>query len=105
MAAKQNQRIIETLEPDLHRQQQQKARQKPSRDWRAEVDQLVKATNKLKGGPVPIQSEAFSLLKASALLAQTVVHTPDDLDALWKLSNRLNKTLRKLETTLNRAEM
>jgi hypothetical protein len=105
MAAKQNQRIIETLDPTLYAQQQEKKRQKPSRDWRPEVDELVKAANKLKGGNVPIQSEAFSLLKASATLAQTVVHHPDDLDALWKLHKRASNALRKLETALYRAEM
>ena len=105
MAAKQNQRIIETLDPELQAKQREKTWRKPTRDWRPEVDELVKAANKLKGGNVPIQSEAFSLLKASALLTQTVVHSPDDLDALWKLNKRLNRALRKLETTLYRAEM
>ncbi len=105
MAAKQNQRIIETLDPDLYAKEQEKAWRKPIRDWRPEVDELVKVANKLKGGQVPIQSEAFSLLKASTLLAQAVIHNPDDLADLWKLSNRINRALQKLETTLNRAEM
>ncbi len=105
MAAKQNQRIIETLEPDRHAKQQEKARHKPTRDWGSEVDELVKAANKLKGSNVPIQSEAFSLLKAGAALAQSAVHNPDDLDALWKLNKRVNRALRKLETALYRAEM
>ncbi len=105
MTAKQNQRIIETLAPDVSAKQQEKKPQKPARDWRPEVDELVKTANKLKGGNVPIQSEAFSLLKAGATLAQTVVHTPDDLDALWKLHKRANTALRKLEKTLYRAEM
>jgi hypothetical protein len=53
MAAKQNQRIIETLDPDLYAQQQEKARRKPTRDWRPEVDELVEMANKLKGGKIP----------------------------------------------------
>jgi hypothetical protein len=105
MAAKQNRRIIQTLDPILQAQQQEKARRKPTRDWRPEVDELVKATNKLKGGKVPIQNEAFRLLKTSALLAQAVVHNPDDLDALWKLNNRAARALRQLESALDRAEM
>lgn len=104
MAAKQNQRIIETFDPVLQAQQHEKAF-KPTRDWGPEVDELVNAAKKLKGGKVPIQTEAFSLLKASALLAQAVVHNPDDLDALWKLGSRVNGALRKLETALHRAEM
>ena len=105
MAAKQNQRIIETLDPDPRVRQQEKDWRKPLRDWRPEVDELVKVANKLKGEQVPIQSEAFSLLKASTLLAQAVTHNSADLDDLWKLSNRINRALRKLETALNRAEM
>ena len=105
MAAKQNQRIIETLDPVLQAKQQEKTRRKPARDWRPEVDELVRVVNKLKGGKVPIQSEAFRLLKASAFLAQAVAHNPDDLDALWKLDNRVFRALRQLEAALNRAEM
>jgi hypothetical protein len=105
MAAKQNQRIIATLEPDRQAKAPEKARPKPSADWRPEVDELVKAANKLKGGQLPIQSEAFSLLKASALLAQAVTHDPEDLSSLWKLSKRVNSALRKLEAALYRAEM
>jgi hypothetical protein len=105
MAAKQNQRIIETFDPVLQAQQHEKALRKPTRDWGPEVDELINAVKKLKGEKVPIQTEAFSLLKASALLTQAVVHKPDDLDALWKLGSRVNRTLRKLETALHRAEM
>jgi hypothetical protein len=105
MAAKQNQRIMDTLDPTLQAKQREKARRQPTRDWRPEVDELVTAANKLKGGKVPIQTEAFSLLKASALLAQVVVHHPDDLDALWKLNNRVIRALRRLEAALDRAEV
>jgi hypothetical protein len=104
MAAKQNQRIITSLEPGRQAQEQEKARRKPIADWRPEVDDLVKAANKLKG-ELPIQGEAFSLLKASALLAQAVTHHPDDLSALWKLNKRVGSALRKLEAALYRAEM
>ncbi len=105
MAAKQNRSIIQTLDPLLQAQQQEKAQRKPTRDWRPEIDELVKAANRLKGGGVPIQSEAFRLLKAATLLAQAVVHNPDDLVALCKLDNRVDKALLQLEKALNRAEM
>lgn len=42
MAAKQNGRIIESLDPKLRSRQQQKARAKPTRDWQAETEVLVK---------------------------------------------------------------
>jgi len=105
MAAKQNGRIIESLSPALQAKQREQARRKPDKDWRSEVDELVKAANKLKGQKVPIRSEAFSLLKASAQLTQAVVHNPEDLDALWKQHNRVIRAIRRLETTLDRAEM
>jgi hypothetical protein len=105
LAAKQNQRIITTLEPGRQVQEKEKARYKLVTDWRPEVDELVKAANKLKGDLLPIQGEAFSLLKTSALLAQAATHQPDDLAALWKLHKRVSTALRKLESALYRAEM
>lgn len=102
MAAKQNGRIITTLEPELAQPARQ-TRKKPGKDWRSEVDDLVKATDKMKGGP-PVASSAFSLLRASAELAQAAVHDPDDLDKLWKLERRARTALSRLQTALNRAE-
>jgi len=102
MAAKQNSRIITTLEPELAQSARQ-ARKKPGKDWRSEVDNLVKMTGKMKGGP-PISSSAFSLLRASAELAQAAVHNPDDLDGLWKLERRARTALTRLQTALDRAE-
>ena len=103
MAAKQNDRIITTLEPELLKPAPQK-REKPSKDWGTVVDDLVRTTGKMKGGPVA-QSSAFSLLRASAQLAQAAVHNPDDLDELWDLERRVRTALTRLQTVLNRAEM
>jgi hypothetical protein len=102
MAAKQNDRIITTLEPELA-QPARRTRKKPGKDWRPVVDDLVEAANKMKGGP-PVPSSAFSLLRASAELAQAAVHNPDDLDGLWKLERRARAALTRVQTALNRAE-
>ena len=102
MAAKQNGRIITTLEPELAQPARQ-TRKKPGKDWRAEVDDLVKVTAKIKGGP-PVARSAFSLLRASAELAQAAVHDQDDLDKLWKLERRVRTALTRLQTVLDRAE-
>jgi hypothetical protein len=102
MAAKQNERIITTLEPELA-QPAQPTRKKLGKDWRSEVDELVKRTDKIKGGPA-VQSSAFNLLRASAKLAQAAVHNPDDLDLLWNLERRVRTALTRLQTTLDRAE-
>jgi len=99
MAAKQNDRIITTLEPELARPAQ-KAKQ-ADKDWRIEVDQVMTITETLKGGPA-LQNSAFSLLRASAALAQAAVHNPDDLDALRDLERRVRTNLTRLQTALNR---
>lgn len=104
MAAKQNRRIIETLEPERQPPQKKRAPRKPPPDLRPVVDELVKTAEKLKGSRSPVQSPAFSLLKASARLAQAAVHDPDDLDTLWETGQRVQRALRRLETVLDRAE-
>lgn len=104
MAAKQNRRIIETLEPERQPPKKKRASRKPPRDWQPVVDELVKKAEALKRGQSPVQSPAFSVLKASARLAQAAVHDPDDLDTLWDLGQRVQRALRRLETVLNRAE-
>jgi len=104
MAAKQNRRIIETLEPERQPPKKKRAPRKPPPDWRPVVDELVKTAEGLKGGRSPVQSPAFSVLKASARLAQAAVHDPDDLDAVWEMGRRVQRALRRLETVLDRAE-
>jgi hypothetical protein len=102
MAAKQNDRIITTLEPELA-QPARRRREKPAKDWGAVVDDLVKTTGKMKGGPT-VQSSAFGLLRASAQLAQAAVHDPGDLDELWELERRVRTALTRLQRVLDRAE-
>jgi hypothetical protein len=102
MAAKQNDRIVTTLEPELAKPAR-KRRAKPARDWGPVVDDLVQTTEKMKGGPA-VQSAAFSLLRASTQLARTAVHAPDDLDELWDLERRARTALSRLQTVLDRAE-
>lgn len=101
MTAKQNDRIITTLEPELDKPARKP--KKPAKDWRPEVDALVKQTARMKGGPA-IQSSAFSLLRASADLAQATVHNPGDLDELWNLERRVRTNLSRLQTVLSRDE-
>ncbi len=104
MTAKQNRRIIETLEPEIEAERRRRQAPKPADDCQLAVDALVAAANKLKGRNVPVRSEAFSLLKASARLAQTAVHHGDDLDQLWSRQKSVQRCLRRLETVLYRAE-
>ncbi|HID65320.1 MAG TPA: hypothetical protein EYP49_21595 [Anaerolineae bacterium] len=102
MAAKQNERIITTLEPELAKPTRRR-RKKPGKDWRPVVDELVEKAEKIKGGPAA-QSAAFSLFRAGAKLAQAAAHNPDDLDELWKQERRVRTALSRLQTVLARAE-
>ena len=102
MAAKQNNRIITTLEPEPARPARQK-RETPARDWGPELDDLVRTTTGMKGGPA-VQSAAFGLLRASAQLAQAAAHRPDDLDGLWDQERKVRRALARLQTAIDRAE-
>ena len=101
LAAKQNGRIIESLGPDASGSR----RKGPEKDWCPEVKAIIKAANKLKGEGVPIQSESFSLLRASARMAQAAVSSPEDIEALRKEYKKVLRAMRKLERALDRAEM
>lgn len=101
LRAKQNGSIIVTLEPKLAGPVRS-TRGRARKDWRPVVDDLVKTTEKLKGGPA-VQSAALSLLRASAKLAQAAVHDPDDLDGLWKMERGMSKALSRFQTVLDRA--
>jgi hypothetical protein len=101
--AKQNGRIIESLEPE------QAAAKPPRRpkvgpDWRPTLDEIVQTTEKLRQAETVIQTKAFGLLKNSAKLAQAAVHNPDNLDDLYKLVRRTETALNQLVTALDRAE-
>jgi hypothetical protein len=101
MAAKQNGRIITSLETESA--PPARTPPKAGKDWRSEVDEIAAKTENLKGGPA-IQSSAFSLLRASADLARAAVHNPDDLDDLRNLERRVRTNLSRLQTALSRAE-
>jgi hypothetical protein len=105
MAAKQQGRIIESLEPDREPTKAQEPR-KPRKDWRPELDELMAKAKALRAGfdQPPVLGPAFSLVKASLELAQVAVQNPDDLDGLWKHLRKVNRALGSVETTLYRSE-
>lgn len=91
MTAKQNGRILETLEPVAAPPTRKTV--KPARDWRTEIAEIVKLTSQLKGQNAPIQSEAFSLLKAAAELAQAAVQQPEELAEVEKQQKKVQRAL------------
>ncbi len=94
MTAKQNGRIITTLEPETAPAPARKSRT-GGKDWIKKVDAVIDATKPLKGGPA-IQSAAFALLRASAGMAQLAVYTPDELEELWKQERQVRRALARL---------
>jgi len=102
MAARQNGSIITTLEAELAGPSR-RARKRPDKNWGSAVDDLVKATQKMKGGPA-VQRSAFALLRASARLTHAAVHHGDDLDKLWSLEVQVRKALSRLQRALDSAD-
>ncbi len=101
--AKQNGRIIDSLEPDATATKAKKlTRVVP--DWRPTLDEVVKTTEKLHQAETVIQSKAFGLLKASAKLAQVAAYDPNNLDELYKLTRRTETAFNQLARALDRAE-
>lgn len=105
LAAKQNDRIIETLAPQPAKAKA-KVKRKATKDWRAEIEELAAKVKPLRAGadqPAVVRP-AFSLVKASVELAQLAVSTPDDTDSLWKALRKINRAAGQLDTTLYRAD-
>ena len=103
MAAKQNGRIITTLEPEVAACAKGPRTRKPGKNWGPAVEKIVKASEQMRGGPA-VQSAAFGLLRASAKVAQAAVGRSDDVDELWNLEQQAQRALSRLQTVLMRAE-
>jgi hypothetical protein len=106
LTAKQNQRIVESLEADLQETARNKPRKSP-KDWGTKIDSLRLEAQELSAGagaPV-IQGPVFSLVKASLEMAHVSVQSPDDLEQLWEQARKTERALRKVLATLNRASV
>lgn len=86
--AKSKGQIIESLDPDW-----EPAPPKNQKDWRPLLAELSEKSSKLRSGAdePPMNSPAFSLVKASLEFARTAVESPEDADLL---SEALDKVLR-----------
>lgn len=104
LTAKQNNRIVESLETDTQRTGRNKPR-RPTKDWSTRVDALRVDAQELTSdaGAPTIQGPVFSLVKASLEMAHVSVHDPDDIEQLWERARKTERALRKVYATLNRA--
>lgn len=105
MTAKQNNRIIESLDP-TQKGTQKKKLSKPLKNWMPELKELAgKAKNLRVSSKHPaIYSPAFNLVKASIEFAQLGVSDSADLDHLYKSLRKVERALSKSNTVLNREE-
>ena len=101
--AKQNGRVIIGLAPETMIDRPLDRRPKLNEDCESAMDQIVQASERLRGGTV-VQSSAFALLRASAELVQVAVQSPDDLDAMGRSGHRVGLALSRMQKALERAE-
>ena len=105
MRAKQNSRIIDNLEnPRIKNQDISKP--KSLKDWKPELEELARKSNKLKGSvdAPAIYSPAFSLVKASIEFAQLAVSDASDQEGLYTALQKVRRALNKSGTVLYREE-
>lgn len=102
MRAKQNQRIIHSLEPN----QKTVKKKKAAKNWKSELKSLVNKSKKLRStaDSPAIYSPGFSLAKAGIQFAELAVTDPDDIDGLYTILRKAQRSLNKAMTVLDRTE-
>ena len=98
-AAKLQGKIIESLDPAWQPPEPKIVAQK---NWRPLLDELGEKASKLRagGGDGVVMSPAFSLIRASLEFAQAAFENPDDLTALDKPMQKLQRAFEKLQDTV-----
>lgn len=107
LRAKQNNRIIESLDTAANSGLKKEAsKKKSSKDWRPELNELAKASKKLRGKATDpaIFSPAFSLVKTSIEFAQIAVSNVNDQGELHNALNKVRRAFNKSSTILDRQE-
>jgi hypothetical protein len=105
MAAKQNGRIIESLDP-TKQAENAVVNRKPGKDYSPtmdEISQQAKTLRSSRNAPA-IYSPAFRLTKAGIAFAKLAVEDSDDIDGLRKALKKVENAIRRVETVLDRAE-
>jgi hypothetical protein len=98
LIAKNNGEIIESLMAQANKQTEPKM----IKNWQAEMQELSKLAQGLRGGQgqPALYSPVFSLIKAAIELGELATAVPQDMDALWKAYNRIERVMDKTEKTL-----
>ena len=98
-AAKQQGKIIESLDPDWQPPTPKIYIQK---DLKPLLDELIERASKLRAssGDAAVLKPAFSLVRASLDFARAAVETPDDLDRLDKLLGKVERAVDKTQENM-----
>ncbi len=103
LAAKQNGRIITSLESDATPVKPLRQRRELDKNGEAVLTEIVKMSEQLRGGTV-IQSATLGVLRASAKVAQSASQKPDDVAGLWRSGRQVQTAMNRLQKVLERAE-
>ncbi len=95
-AAKQQGKIIESLDPGW---QPSETKVVVPKNWKPVLEDLSEKASKLRAGgdDNAVLSPAFSLVRASLDFAQKAAITPDDVDALEKSLQKIQRAFDKLQ--------
>ena len=109
LIAKDNNAIIETLDPPVVGSQTKQIKDKTaqsSQDWAPLLNELSEKAKKLRGGngQPAAYSPIFSLVRASIEMAQLATANEPDVDKLFKKGARLDSLLMQVEKALQRME-
>jgi len=105
MRAKQNNRIIDSLEKTQVKDQN-KSKPKSLKSWKPELEELARKAKELKGSVEhpEIYTPAFSLVKASIEFAQLAVSDANDQEGLHIALQKVRRAFNKSNTVLYREE-
>jgi hypothetical protein len=98
-AAKLQGKVIKSLDPDWRPPEPKVVVQK---NWKPLLDELSEKASKLRAGDGEsfVMSPAFSLIRASLDFAKVVSENPNDLEALDKPMQKLQRAFEKLQNTV-----
>lgn len=102
LKARQNGRIIESLEPGMPAARKKKAR--PARDFTPELDAMLQQAKALRPGKdaPALQAPTFGLVRASLELAMTAAAGDPDEETFEKGLKKLERAFRRVLTTYDR---
>lgn len=105
MRVKQKGHIVTTLEPDQETPTSSQPKPtKPKRDWSAMAEEVVRVSEKMRGGDA-VENAALGLLRTSARLAEAVAKGSRDLYEMRQLGHAVWKALKRVDTSLKRSQL